>query len=81
MKEIKVLGTGCCSKCQNLYDAVKQKADELNIRAEIIKSTDINEIMKYGIMSTPAIVIDGKVVAYGNVPSSYEIEKILKKNQ
>lgn len=81
MKEIKVLGTGCCSKCQNLYDAVKQKADELNIRAEIIKSTDINEIMKYGIMSTPAIVIDGKVVAYGNVPSSDEIEKILKKNQ
>ncbi|MFA7074973.1 MAG: thioredoxin family protein [Endomicrobiaceae bacterium] len=81
MKEIKVLGTGCCSKCQNLYEAVKQKASELNIGAEVIKSTDINEIMKYGIMSTPAIVIDGKVVAYGNVPSSEEIEKILKNNQ
>ena len=81
MKEIKVLGSGCCSKCQNLYNAVKQKADELKLEADVIKSTDINEIMKYGIMSTPAIVIDGKVVAYGNVPSAEEIEKILKKNK
>lgn len=81
MKEIKVLGTGCCSKCQNLYNSVKQKAAELKLEAEVVKSTDINEIMKYGIMSTPAIVIDGKTVWSGSMPSPDEIEKILKEGK
>jgi small redox-active disulfide protein 2 len=81
MKEIKVLGTGCCSKCQNLYDAVKQKVEELKLGVVVTKSNDIMEIMKYGIISTPAIVIDGKVVAFGSVPSPEQIEKLLKDNK
>ncbi|MDD5101665.1 MAG: thioredoxin family protein [Endomicrobiaceae bacterium] len=81
MKEIKVLGTGCCSKCQNLYDAVKRKVEELKLGVSVTKSTDIMEIMKYGVISTPAIVIDEKVVAFGSVPSPEQIEKILNDNK
>lgn len=81
MKEIKVLGTGCCSKCQNLYDALKTQVDDLKLDVKLIKSTDIMEIMKYGIISTPAIVIDEKVVAYGSIPSPEGIRKILNDNK
>lgn len=75
---IKILGIGC-PNCQKLEVNTEQALKELNIDAEIEKITDIQEIMSYGIMSTPAIVAYGKVISYGFVPSAEEIKKLLTK--
>ena len=77
MKKIQILGTGC-AKCQKLADNTKQAADNLGLEYEMEKITEINDIMTFGIMSTPGLAIDGKVVLTGKVPSSAEIEKLLK---
>jgi small redox-active disulfide protein 2 len=74
--KIKVLGTGC-PNCKILEKNVKEAIEELNKKAEIEKVTDIAKIMEYGIMSTPALVIDEKVVSYGKVASVEEIKKLL----
>jgi small redox-active disulfide protein 2 len=74
--EIKILGTGC-PNCQKLEANTKQALAELKIEAEVEKITDIQEIMQYGIMSTPAIVINGKVLSYGMVPSAEDIKKLI----
>ena len=74
--KIEVLGTGC-SKCKTLYEAVKTAVKEKGIEAEIIKVEDIPSIMKYGVMSTPALVIDGKVLFSGKIASSTEIKALL----
>ncbi|MCK5687343.1 TM0996/MTH895 family glutaredoxin-like protein [bacterium] len=74
--EIKVLGTGC-SKCIALEKAVKETVEENGIEAVVTKIEDIVEIMAYGIMSTPAIVIDGKVLVKGRVPASSELKELL----
>ena len=66
-KIIKILGTGC-AKCTSAEKIASEVIHELNIDAQIIKVTDIQEIMKYDVMSTPAIVIDEKVVIKGKVP-------------
>ena len=74
---IKILGTGC-PNCKILEKNTKEAIEELNLKAEVEKVTDIKEIMEYGIMSTPALVVDEKVVSYGKVLSSEEIKKLLK---
>jgi small redox-active disulfide protein 2 len=65
---IKVLGTGCAN-CKNLEKVAQIAVSEMGITAEIIKEEDIQKIMSYGIMRTPALVIDEKVALYGRVPS------------
>ncbi|KHO52022.1 MAG: Redox-active disulfide protein 2 [archaeon GW2011_AR13] len=75
--KIKILGTGC-PNCKVLEKNTKDAVEELKIKAEIEKVTDITKIMEYGIMSIPALVIDEKVVSYGKVLSSNEIKKLLK---
>lgn len=76
---IKVLGSGC-AKCNKLYDKVKEIAQSNNIEAEIVKETDIQEIMKYKVMMTPAVVINEKVVSYGVIPKDEQILQWLKEN-
>ena len=78
--ELKVLGTGC-SKCKNLEKAVRDAVAELGVQAEVSKVEDIVEIMGYGVMQTPALVIDEKVVMKGRVPTVSEIKEIILKNQ
>ena len=73
---IKVLGGGCC-KCEKLLGAVKEAVAEKEIEAEIEYITDMAKIMEYGIMSTPALMIDNKVVSMGRVLKAKEVEKLL----
>lgn len=74
--EIKVLGTGC-PKCKALEKMVRNAIEELNIAADVSKVEDIVEIMQYGVMNTPALVIDGKVVLSGRLPQEKEIKEII----
>ncbi|NQU80396.1 MAG: TM0996/MTH895 family glutaredoxin-like protein [Bacteroidetes bacterium] len=76
--EIKILGTGC-PKCKALEKATINALAELDIAANVSKVEDIMEIMNYGVISTPALVIDEKVVIKGRVPSENEIKEILTK--
>jgi small redox-active disulfide protein 2 len=76
---IKVLGTGC-TNCKNLEKATFNAAAELGINAQIEKVEDIQKIMSYGVMRTPALVIDERVVMYGRVPSVNELKEIITKN-
>jgi small redox-active disulfide protein 2 len=78
--KIKVLGTGC-PKCKTLEKAVKDAVAEMNIDATVIKEEDIMKIMEYGVMQTPALVVNEKVVLSGRVPSSAEIKELLTQNQ
>ena len=73
MKKIQILGTGC-PKCKQLTANAEQAARELGIEVELEKVTDINEIMKFGVMVTPSIVIDGTVKASGKVTRPEEIK-------
>lgn len=77
MKKIQILGTGC-PKCKQLYDCAEQAARELAIPYEIEKVTQINDIMKFGVMVTPALVVDGKVKSSGKVLSVAEIKKMIE---
>lgn len=74
---IEVLGMGC-QKCSNLYETVKQAASELGLSPEIVKVEDIQKIMAYGVMTTPALVVDGVVKVAGKVPGKDEIKGYLK---
>lgn len=74
--KIEILGTGC-KKCTNLAADVEQVAKCLSINFELYKVTDMATIVDYGVMSTPAIVINGTVITAGNVPSLNEIEQLL----
>ncbi|HNW75900.1 MAG TPA: thioredoxin family protein [Bacteroidales bacterium] len=74
--EIKILGPGC-PKCKTLDKLTREVVEHNGIDATITKVEDIMEIMKYGVMSTPALVVDGQVLIKGRVPSSDEIKKIL----
>jgi len=75
--EIKILGTGC-PNCIRLEANVNSVLKELEKKADIIKVTDIEEIMSYGVMSTPALVIDNKLVSYGKINSVEEIKEMIK---
>ena len=77
---IKVLGTGC-AKCKNLEAATKQALLDLDIQAEVIKVEDIVEIMKYGVMQTPGLVINEKVVLSGKIPSNPKLRELISTNQ
>jgi small redox-active disulfide protein 2 len=75
--EIKVLGAGC-AKCRTLEKSTRKALEELGINATVTKIEDIAEIMKYGIMITPALVIDEKIALKGVVPSVKELTILLK---
>ncbi len=74
--KIEILGTGC-AKCNKLEDMVKIAVQETGIEAEIGHVRDIKKIMEYGVMTTPALVIDGEVKAAGKIPPLEEIKKLL----
>ena len=74
--EIKVLGTGC-PKCKTLEKLTKDTVQNLNIDATVTKEEDIVNIMNYGVMRTPALVINGKVVLSGRIPTEKELTEIL----
>lgn len=74
--EIKVLGPGC-TKCKNMEKVVRETVEQNHITAQVSKVEDIMEIMNYGVMTTPALVVDGKVVIKGYIPSKDEVLKVL----
>jgi small redox-active disulfide protein 2 len=78
MKKIQILGTGC-PKCKKLAENAQQAMQSLEGQFEIEKVTDINEIMKFGVMMTPALAIDGQVKVSGKVPSPDEIKEMLNR--
>lgn len=76
MMKVLVLGTGC-ARCKTLLENVKAAVAALDLAAEIEKVEAIEDIMKYGVMSTPAVVVDGQVKVAGRVPSPKELETLL----
>ena len=78
--EIKVLGTGC-PRCKALEKSVFDSLAELDITADVSKVEDIMKIMEYGVMHTPALAINGKIVLSGRVPPVSEIKELLIRNQ
>ena len=78
--KIEILGTGC-PKCKKLSELVEDVVKELGVSAEIIKATDINKIIDYGVMVTPALVIDGGVIVAGKIPSKEEISNWIEEKK
>lgn len=76
MKTIKVLGTGCAN-CQNTLKLIERVAQAKGVEVTLEKIEDLKQIMSYGVMSTPGVVIDGKVVHAGGVPARAKIESWL----
>jgi small redox-active disulfide protein 2 len=76
MKKIQILGTGC-PKCKKLAENAEAAAKEAGIEYEIEKITDINQIMSFGVMMTPALAIDGQVMAVGKVLATDQIKALL----
>ena len=76
MKTIQVLGTGC-PKCEKLAEVAEAAARAIGIEYELVKVTDITEIMTFGVMMTPALVIAGEVKVVGKVPTEDEIKALL----
>ena len=76
MKKLQILGTGC-PKCKKLAETTEKVAKELGVDFELTKVTNINEIMEFGVMSTPALVVDGKVKISGKIPTTEALKKML----
>ncbi len=76
MKKIEILGTGC-PKCKKLEEQAQEAAAQLNLECDIVKVEDIQKIMAYGVMMTPALVVDGQVKVTGKVPSIDDIKQII----
>ncbi len=76
MKVLQVLGTGC-PKCKKLAENAEEAARGLGIDYELVKVTDINEIMAFGVMMTPALAVDGEVKVAGKVPDVEAIQRLL----
>jgi small redox-active disulfide protein 2 len=74
--KIQILGTGC-PKCKKLAETAETAAKELGLNYEIEKITEINEIMKFGVMMTPGLAVDGTVKSVGKVPTVEEVKKML----
>ena len=74
--DIRVLGTGC-PNCKRLEKNVRDAVEQMAVEATITKITDMKEIMSYDILSTPGLVIDGKVVSSGRVPTPAEISSMI----
>jgi small redox-active disulfide protein 2 len=77
MKKIQILGTGC-PKCKKLAENAEAAAKQLGIEYELEKVTKINDIMKFGVMVTPALVIDGQIKIVGQAPSLEQLKEMLK---
>jgi small redox-active disulfide protein 2 len=77
MKKLQILGTGC-AKCQKLAENTKSAAEALGIEYQLEKVTQIDEIMKFGVMYTPALAVDGVVKVAGKVPDPETIKLMLK---
>lgn len=77
MKEIKVLGTGCTT-CRATIELIESEAEAAGIAIRLEKVEDIAEIMSHGVMSTPGVVVDGKVVHAGGMPAKADIRKWLQ---
>ena len=77
--KIQILGTGC-SRCKTLTARVEETIAALKIEATIEKIENIEEIVKFGVMSTPSLVLDGKILFTGRVPTSHEIGEIISSN-
>lgn len=76
MKKIQILGTGC-PKCKKLFEVAQQAVKDAAVDAEVTKVEDINEIMKFNVMMTPALAIDGEVKVVGRIPKPEEIKKMI----
>lgn len=76
MRSIKILGPGC-PKCKKLFEATQRAAYELGLECNIVKVTEITEITAYGVMMTPALVVDEKVRLVGKIPAVDELKKII----
>jgi small redox-active disulfide protein 2 len=76
MKRLQILGTGC-AKCKKLAEQAEAAAKAAGIQYQLEKVTDLQEIMKFGVMLTPVLVVDGSVKVVGKVPSVDEIRKML----
>ncbi len=76
MKNIKILGTGC-PKCNKLEELSKKAAEENGIEFTVEKVSDINKIMEFGVMTTPALVVDGEVKVAGKIPSLDDLKKLI----
>ncbi len=74
--KIEVLGTGC-AKCNKLYEAAKEVVAAKGVQAEVSHVTDLGELMKRGVMLTPALAVDGEVKVSGRVPGTAELIKLL----
>ena len=74
--KIEILGTGCV-RCEKLEELVKQVVKETGVTAEVVKEKDIKKIMAYGVMSTPGLVIDGKVKVAGKLPTADDLKKMI----
>ncbi len=77
MKKLQILGTGC-PKCRKLTENVEAAAKALGIECEIEKVTDINGIMAFGVMMTPALAVDGVVKVVGKVPNVAEVRDLIR---
>lgn len=77
MRDIKILG-GCCGNCETVMKMVEEKSKELGVEIALSKISDMPTILGFGVMSTPGVVIDGKVVHAGSVPSPSKVEAWLK---
>ena len=75
--KIQILGTGC-AKCQKLAETARQAADELKLTYELVKVTNLTDIMGFGVMMTPALAVDGTVKVAGKVPGVEEVKKLLQ---
>jgi small redox-active disulfide protein 2 len=75
--KLQILGTGC-AKCKKLTEVSDQAAKELGLDYEIVKVTDLAEILDFGIMSTPGLAVDGKVLTAGQVPTVEKVKKLLE---
>ncbi len=76
MKKLQILGTGC-ARCHALTQAAEQAAQALGLQYELEKVTDLHRIMSFGVMVTPALVVDGEVKMAGRVPSVADLKKLL----